>query len=163
MRTLRQLREMANSLEPDIRMKEDVGSNYTDNKLPMLDVKLWVEKKEGGGEEIMYNFYEKPMVSKIVLMERSSLPIKSKIQILVQEVVRRKRNTSPNEKKEVVEGILSQFMMKLKMSGYSKQQRWEILKSGTRKYNNLVRQEKEGKRRLNRPSWEGGREGTSIS
>ena len=50
-RTLRILREMANSLEKDIRMKEDVGSNYEDKKLPTLDVKMWVEEKEGGGEK----------------------------------------------------------------------------------------------------------------
>ena len=39
-RTMRELREMANTLDKDIRMKEDVGSNYPDGKLPMLDVKM---------------------------------------------------------------------------------------------------------------------------
>ena len=115
---------MANSIEKDIKMKEDVGSNYEDGMLPMLDVKMWVGESKSGGKEIKYRFYEKPMVSKIVLMERSSLPIKTKIQILVQEVVRRKRNTHPGERKEEVEEIMSRFMMKLKMSGYSKENRF---------------------------------------
>ena len=51
---------------------------------------------------------------------------------------------------------MSRLMIKLKMSGYSKENRWEILKSGTRKYNKMVQDEKDGKRSLNRPRWEGG-------
>jgi len=117
--------------------------------------KLLPELKNGGGSEIKYRFYEKTMVSKIVLMERSSLPIKTKIQILVQEIVRRRRNTYPGEETEVVEEILGRFMMKLKMSGYSRHHRWEILKSGTRKFKRMLQDEREGKRRLNRPRWEG--------
>ena len=46
--------------------------------------------------------------------------------------------------------------MKLKVSGYSRETRWEILKSGTRKYNRMLKEEKDGKRSLNRPRWEGG-------
>ena len=157
-RTLRELRKMANSIEDDIKMKEDVGSNYQDGMLPMLDVKMWVGNREGrnGGKEIKYRFYEKPMASKVVLMERSALPIKTKIQILVQEIVRRRRNTYQGESRMEIERELTEFMVKLKISGYSREHRWEILKSGTKKYHRMLKNEKEGKRSLNRPKWEGG-------
>ena len=112
---------------------------------------MWVEDNK-----ILYQFYEKPMVSKLVIMEQSALSTKVKIQVLAQEVVRRRRNTHMGEKREKVDEIMTRFMMKLKYSGYNRETRWEILKSGTRRYNRLVKEEREGKRTLNRPRWEGG-------
>ena len=50
---------------------------------------------------------------------------------------------------------MTQFMVKLKASGYDRNQRWEILKSGTRRYNKMVENEKKGIRRIYRPRWEG--------
>ena len=98
-RTMQQLRAMANSIKDDNVMKEDVGSNHSDGTLPMLDVRMWVERdSETGEQEIKYKFYEKEMVSRLVLMERSALPIKTKIQIMVQEIVRRSRNTHRKER-----------------------------------------------------------------
>ena len=73
-----------------------------------------------------------------------------------QEIVRRRRNTHPGEKQREMEKEMNIFMMKLKMSGYTRDHRWEILKSGTRKYNRMVQDEADGKRRVNRPKWEGG-------
>ena len=51
---------------------------------------------------------------------------------------------------------MTRFMVKLKASGYTRGQRWEILKAGTRKFNKMVEEEKRGIRRINRPRWEGG-------
>ena len=67
-------------------MKEDTPSDNIDGKLPILDTKMWVEK-DGDVEQVRYELYEKPMVSRVVTMERSSLPIKTKITELSQEVV----------------------------------------------------------------------------
>ena len=50
---------------------------------------------------------------------------------------------------------MSKLMTKLRASGYSRTQRWEILKSGSRKFNRMVKQEEGGVRRVNRPRWEG--------
>ena len=51
---------------------------------------------------------------------------------------------------------MTRFMTKLRASGYRRTQRWEILKSGTRRYNKMVESESRGIRRVNRPRWEGG-------
>ena len=118
---------MANSLDNNIKIKEDVATNYENRKLPMLDVQMWMEDKK-----IRYKFYEKPMVSKLVIMERSALPAKVKMQVLAQEIVRRRRNTWRGEKKEEVDIEMTKFMVRLKLSVYSRETRWEILKSGTR-------------------------------
>ena len=47
-RTLRQLRIMGNTIDSDIKMKEDVPSLNGDGKLPILDTKMWVETGEEG-------------------------------------------------------------------------------------------------------------------
>ena len=51
---------------------------------------------------------------------------------------------------------MSKFMMKLKISGYTREHRWEILKSGTKNYLRKVQDDKDEKISLNRPKWEGG-------
>ena len=89
------------------------------------------------------------MVSRLVTMERSSLPIKTKITLLAQEVVRWKRNTYRGEARKKGEERMTKFMMKLRASGYSRAQRWEILKSGSRRFTRMVEDEKKGKRRVN--------------
>ena len=128
-----------------------------DGKLPILDTKMWVERTGGGGEEqIRYELYEKPMVSRLVTMERSSLPQKTKLTVLSQEIVRWKRNTFRGENREEGDKRMSRFMVKLRASGYNRGQRWEILKSGSRKFKKMVEDEKRGIRRVNRPRWEGG-------
>ena len=62
---------MGNTISSDIRMKEDVPSDNKDGKLPILDTKMWVETDEDGTEQIRYELYEKPMVSRIMTMKRS--------------------------------------------------------------------------------------------
>ena len=56
---------MGNSIDEDIRMIEDVPSQNKDNKLPVLDTKMWVEEvkierggKEGKVEQIRYELYD---------------------------------------------------------------------------------------------------------
>ena len=51
---------------------------------------------------------------------------------------------------------MTKFMVKLRASGYNRNQRWEILKSGSRKFSRMLDDEDKGIRRVNRPRWEGG-------
>ena len=76
--------------------------------------------REGEVEQIRYELYEKPMVSRLVTMESSSLPIKTKITVLSQEIVRWKRNTYRGESRENGDRRMSRFMIKLKASGYNR-------------------------------------------
>ena len=94
------------------------------------------------------------MVSRLVTMERSSLPLKTKITVLAQEIVRWKKKHLQRR----IEGDkrMTKFMVKLRASGYNRGQRWEILKAGSRKYKKMVEDEDKGVRRINIPRWEGG-------
>ena len=56
----------------------DVLSINADKKLPVLDLKMWTEERVGekgeSYQEIVYEYYEKEMVSKRVIDKNSALP-----------------------------------------------------------------------------------------
>ena len=56
------------------------------------------------------------MVSRMVTTERSSLPMKTKLTVLSQEIVRWKRNTQRVEGRRRGDERMSKFMAKLRAS-----------------------------------------------
>ena len=56
-RTMKVVKEIANSIDPMVQMTIDVPSKHEDQRVPMLDVKAWLD--ESNGKEIYYLFYEK--------------------------------------------------------------------------------------------------------
>ena len=158
-RTMRQVRLMANSILPYIQMKEEVASDCPEEKLPMLDFKVWKEEEtEERGEKktvIKYEFYEKAMASKLVMMNKSALPHRMKVTTLSQEVIRRLKNTARSVGESRRQLILSNMMAKMRRAGYDEKMRRNVLVSGLKGYWRMVKTENEGGRRVNRPRWEG--------
>ena len=158
---MREIRKMSDSILPYIKFREEVASDCAGGKLPMLDFTVWkVEerddsRKAGKKIEIDYEFYEKPMASKLVVMQRSAVPHKIKINTLSQEVIRRMRNTRRTVGKKRRAEIMTTFMKKLKRSGYSSKTRRNVALAGMKGYLNMVKEEQAGGRRVNRPRWEG--------
>ena len=105
---------MANSIRKDVQMEEDVASNHHDNNLPMLDIKVWMEEYETAAEmkrqRMTTEFYEKGMVGKKMLMEKSALAKKVKITSLTQMVLRRWTNQVGRDSRELKTVYLSKFM-----------------------------------------------------
>ena len=161
-RTMREVRKMANTILPFIVMEETVASECLERKLPVLDFKIWQEKRkneEGKNETVIcHEYYENPMSSQLMMMMRSAMPHRTKIVSLSQEVIRRQRNTSRNVSEVVRRKNLSQMMCKLKRSGYDTNMRRKILVSGMRGYKRMVKDEEEGRRPINRPKWLGQKE-----
>ena len=75
-----------------IQMEEDVPSNHDGGKIPILDLKCWMEVD---GEK-RFQHFEKPMAIKLVLSASSALPAKQKRNIYTNECVRRLRNCDLN-------------------------------------------------------------------
>ena len=82
---------MANSICPIIQKTEDCPGLNSDGKLPILDLKVWVDIQG----EIFYEFYMKEMVRRSLMLARSAMPAKVKRASLTQEALRILRNTSP--------------------------------------------------------------------
>ena len=123
-----------------IQMTFDVPSLHNDKKVPMLDTKVWIDEED----KIYHQFFEKPTKSKMVISKESAMPLSKKIDILSNEVFRRLHNTSHDIEWENKVPILEKFMIELKLSGYSENDRAEILKSGVRRYEELKEKEARG-------------------
>ena len=106
-------------------MEEDYPSKNCDGKLPILDLKVWI----GENQLIMYQFYRKDMASRLLMMSRSAMPHKMKINVLTQEAIRILRNCSGKMKWKEVANILTDFCVRMKISGYSERHRLNIIMS----------------------------------
>ena len=140
------IQKIANEIEEMIQMTFDVTSNYEDKKVPMLDMKTWINEED----KILFEYYEKPTKNRMVITKDSAMPIRNKINILSQEVFRRLHNTSSDIEWDKKVVMLEKFMNELKASGYSKKDRAEILQSGVRRFENLKQKEEKGIRPLYR-------------
>ena len=60
-----EMKKMANTICPKIQMEEDYPSRNEDNKLPILDLKVWVRDDN----IILHEFYRKNMASRIIMMD----------------------------------------------------------------------------------------------
>ena len=79
-RTMILIKQVGNDIYPSIQLEVDYPSKHKDGKLPILDLKVWMETKEKEIEEryekasvIMYEFYSKSMASKVVISARSAI------------------------------------------------------------------------------------------
>ena len=137
-RTMKVVQQVANSIDGMIVMTIDVPSSHEDNKVPMLDIKAWMNESN----EVYYEFYEKPTKNPLVISKKSAMGMKKKIDFLSQGVFRRLHNTKKEIEWKKKVKILEKFMTELKASGYSERDRAEILKSGVTRYENLLQTKK---------------------
>ena len=56
---MRILCEIGNTIDPSIQLEPDAPSQHGDNKLPILDLKMWV----GEGGLIRHSFFKKEVAS----------------------------------------------------------------------------------------------------
>ncbi|KAJ7389597.1 hypothetical protein OS493_030283 [Desmophyllum pertusum] len=76
------VQSIGNSIHPSIELEVDYPSEHGDGKLPILDLKVWVEKRRretGSGQEhdvnvVLHEFYSKDIASTSVVNARSALP-----------------------------------------------------------------------------------------
>ena len=88
-----------------------------------------------------------------MLMEKSALPKKVKLASLSQMVIKRCTHQVGRNSRDLKNKHVSRLMFKMKKSGYSKEQRLEVLLSGLRGYQGMVEDEENGVRPVNRPGW----------
>ena len=74
------VREMANSVTSYLVFTVDHVVLHAEGKVSMLEPQVW-------RKVFLHSMYEKPVSSKMVLMQRSAMAIKSKITILAQDIV----------------------------------------------------------------------------
>ena len=158
---MRELRKMGNSISSMIQLEEDYPSKNTDGKLPILDLKVWVEdvrEEEGDLDsakaKLFYQYYRKPMANWLLMAAISAMPGSVKRTALTQYGLRILRNTKLEVEWSEKAAMLSEFMERMRDSGHSHRFRQEILKSILRGWDSIVEEHLAGRRPINRPrSW----------
>ena len=149
-RTMKLLQTVANSIHPSIRMTIDYPSKYIDGKVPMLDVKMWLDEINGR-HVIVYEHYEKEIATKMVIHAKSAIPKRMKRTVLTQEVLRIMLHTSRNLPWDVVRQHINKLMIKMQFSGYEQRFRYEVTKSAIKAYQSMMEDEEKGIRPIQRP------------
>ena len=146
--TMEVIQNVANSINPMIKLTVDTPCNHDDGKLPVLDIKVDVNHEKDN--RIDFEFFEKPTKNPCVILASSALSNSQKRTILTQECLRRLRNTKLELGLEIQNKHLNVFMLKLKNSGYSKKFRKEIVDSALKAFEKMVTDHKSGVKPLYR-------------
>ena len=159
--------DLANSIRPAIQYTADVGSTYTNGRVPILDMAMKVIEAtftEDGitftCPQVSYNFFKKGMARKTIMKSSSAMPERIKRETLVNELLRRLLNTTqnlPDARKESVE-VTNQYMITMKISGYNQKIRRETVISAFKGLKEKLHQSNEDGKRLHRHKEEGARE-----
>ena len=103
----------------------------------------------------MHSHYTKEMASKYVIHRDSAIPMKSKKNILVADLVRVMRNISQRCKDEERRSKVEDFIRRMQYSGYTKAERADVYKRAKRKYDEIVKIQNEGQQPFYRSkSWQ---------
>ena len=153
-RTMKLIQSIAHHIHPSIKVTIDYSSKNQDNKVVMLDLKMWIKKLQDR-RMVLYEHYEKPMATKYVIHEKSALPTKNKRTILTQEVLRILLHCSEHLPWEVPRAHINKYMMKMQYSGYNQIFRYHVVNGAIKAYEKIKEKEELGVRPMHRPKdWE---------
>ena len=131
----------------------EISEDFEENKLPTLDIKLWI----GKSNIILYEFFSKPMAANAVVMEKSALSTSVKTATLTEEIVRRLKHTSQRLECSSMLETLEEATQKMINSGHRNSFIERIMIQGIVKYERMVKRSKrdeteQGYRILHQPS-----------
>ena len=142
------LLSIANSVMECIKMEADMPSRNCDKKMPILEMKVWMD--ENG--TLMYQHYEKPVSSKTVMHAHSAHSAACKKSVHTQEIIRRLLNSSHRlQWASEVAPVITEYLGRMKMAGYKENYRKVVLKHALSIYDKKWDDEKEGIRPIFRP------------
>ena len=140
------VQNIANEIDPCIKTTIDYGSQHNDNKLPVLDLKIWIGKNAAGEAKIIYTHYIKDVSTRAVIHANSAHPENVKLNVLVNEAGRILRNCSIDLKWEIVVSHLEYFSQRMQYSGYNKEQRYNVIKKALSKHDQRMENMIDGRR-----------------
>ena len=147
-RLARILLDIANSVMECVVMEGDWPTKNDDKKMPILDMKVWVD--ESG--TILYQHYEKKVSSKTVLNAKSAHSSACKRSVHTQEVLRRLFNTSHRlDWEKETAPIVTDYMKRMKEAGYSEKYRRDVLQHALQIYDDNWEEHRRGRRPIFRP------------
>ena len=103
-RVMSKIAMLANEIHKSIKVKTDCGYNHPERqeRLPELDVEVWIGRGEDGCRRILHSHYMKDVSSRLVMAERSAHGKNTKRNVMVNELCRIMKNCSIYLPKEEV-------------------------------------------------------------
>jgi hypothetical protein len=136
--TFRVLQAIANSIHPQVQLTLDTPGNHTDGKMPVLDLKIWVQRDSHGLQSIHHTFYKKEVSSPYTILNKSAMSMSVKRETHFQEALRRMRNVDPAQPWEEKAKHLSEWANMLRISGYGPRYRHRILSGAITRHQQLL-------------------------
>ena len=141
----KQIREVGDQIHKSIQLEADYPSKHADNKVPILDIKVWVNN-----QRILHEYFSKTVSSKAVIDAQSAMPMKDKRTILTQDLLRVILRCSPELPWETKRKHIEEYSLRLQFSGYNEKIRKDILRSAIIAYERIQKSVKKGERPLYR-------------
>ena len=117
-----------NHINKDITFTTEVASEFSNKKLPTLDMNLSMKSDY----TLTHSYFEKEMRSQILIEKESAMNQRQKFMILSNELTRRIYNIDEEDEefRREVEATIENFTVQLKTSGWEQREAAEIVKSG---------------------------------
>ncbi|KAL8613584.1 hypothetical protein ACOMHN_022003 [Nucella lapillus] len=163
------VQEVGNGIHPSIQLEMDCPSLHNDQKLPLLDIKVWIEKqpegengegcdegKEGKGQsQIMHEYYYKEVATRAVVDARSAMPWRDKRTVITQDILRVLLRCSPDLPWSTTTMHVNEYIKRLQFSHYDERFREEVWRSALKAYNSIKEKDRNGEQPLYRPkNWQ---------
>ncbi len=132
-----------------IQVTVDVCSNHEEGKMPVLDLKQWIQL-DGNIPQIQHEFYKKPMASKLTLRAHTAYPKSQLKNIFTQEALRRLRNCSPQSSWDNKGKHLTDFAKSLQASGHNEKFRQCIFDTAVKRYKQELEKHQTGEKDMYR-------------
>jgi hypothetical protein len=112
-RTAELFRDIGNSVMEMIQLEEEYPSKHKNDRVPVLDLEVWMEDNE-----VRHTHYRKPMATRRMVTAKSAISEQAKRAIVTEEGMRRLRNVSQELVEGEQDGMLVGFNLDMKDSGY---------------------------------------------
>ena len=160
-RTMERVRTIGGTIHESIKLQVDTPKLHPDNKMPILDLKVWCEKRQIVDKDnnkiekniVLHEFYSKPMATKHVMHSRTAMPDKMKKTALTQDMLRRVLRCSPELKWEEKIPHCNDLTKKMQFSGYDQQFRTIVTNSALKAYKEIIRKDKAGEEPIYRDKY----------
>ena len=145
------LKDIANKMIKMITWEEDITDSYEDGKLPVLDLKMFLDKKDFESEEpLKFEFYQKQIANKRVIYASSAMPRSVKFSTLVEELNRRLRNTPGSLLEERKVGLVAEFNARMAEAGHTETFRLKVTESSLNKFEKFTKEAEEKGKKVHR-------------
>ena len=119
-------------------MTADAAVEHEDERMPTLNVKIWIGKTNEGTTKILHTHYMKGVSSRAVINAASAHSMEMKKNVMVNEVCTILKNCSRYQEWEEVTRHVEYFMKRLQYSGYDQRFKYEVLRRALNRHDKRV-------------------------